>query len=263
MQRSPSRRLLPVLLVLAVLSYGLPSPVSAVQSPSEPEARLLWLINDARQSAGRIALRWDDRLADVAQERSDEMAASGIFAHTDVAPRLAAKGIVWYLLAETILKGTPRTPMESAEEAMTTWHNSAPHWALLGSADYNYVALGMARASDGWYYWTALLIKGPDRTPPTASMTGAKLGTVASGRRSATISWTGADVRLSVLTAGLRDFRLQKRRGSGDWVFVGLWTTSTSRSLSLPVGSTFQFRVRARDKNGNKSAWSAPLTVNP
>lgn len=242
------------------------APASAVQAPSEPEAHLLSLINDARGDMGRVALRWDNRLADVAQERSDDMARKGVMAHLDgskLADMLAAEGIVWYYLAETLVEGTPGTAMESAEEAMQTWHNSKAHWDLLSSADFNYTALGMARASDGWYYWTAILIKGPDRTPPRASMTGAKLGTVSSGKRSATLTWTGADVKLSVLTSGLRDFRLQRRVGTGDWVTVTDWTTATSRSFSLSVDKTYGFRVRARDWKGNRSTWSAALIVSP
>jgi len=31
----------------------------------------------------------------------------------------------------------------------------------------------------------------------------------------------------------------------------------------LSVGKTYRFRVRARDKNGNRSTWSVALTVKP
>jgi len=257
--------MLAVCLVVSLLSFG-PAPAAAVQAPTEPEARLLWLINDARQGVGRVALQWDNRLADIAQWRSNDMVERGYFGHISwdvLAGRINDAGIKWFGLAETLVKGTPRSPLESAEEAMQTWRNSSAHWGLLSSADYNYVAIGMARDSDGWYYWTALLLKGPDRTPPTAKMTGVKRGSVTDGRRRVVVYWTGADVRLSVLTSGLRDFKLQRRRGSGDWVTVTRWTTATRKAFRLKVGKTFAFRVRARDNKGNKSTWSVPLSVTP
>jgi hypothetical protein len=243
-----------------------PAPVAAVQAPSDPEARFMTLLNEARSQAGRVPLRWDNRLADVAQGRSDEMAQSGVFGHiawSILAGRIESKGIAWYYLGETILHGTPRTPTESADEAMVTWRNSPGHWDLLSSADFNYVAVGVTRAADGWYYWTALLLKGPDRTAPTAKMSTSNVAALASGTRTVTVSWSGADVPLSVLTAGLRDYRLQRRTGTGLWVAVTDWTTATSRSFSLTAGRDYRFRVRARDRNGNLSTWSPALLVRP
>jgi len=260
------RRVLPALLVATIVASAAPSPSVAAQAPSNPEARLLWLINDARAGVGRVALRWDNRLADVAQERSDDMARTGDFGHigwTELTAMIKEEGIVWQRLAETLVKGTPRTAMESAEEAMTTWRKSQGHWDLLSSADFNYIAIGMARASDGWYYWTAILLKGPDRTAPTARLTGAKVRNLSGGGRSVAVTWTGADVKLSVNTAGLRDFRVRRKVGSGVWRAVTDWTKDTSRSFSVQAGKTYRFRVRARDWNGNRSSWSTPLTVNP
>jgi uncharacterized protein YkwD len=263
--RRPASSMLAVLLAVTLLSFGSATAV-ANQAPTQPEARLLQLVNDARKGVGRVALRWDSRLADVAQWRSNDMVARNYFGHISwdvLAGRIEDKGISWFGLAETLVKGTPRPAMESAVEAMQTWRNSQAHWDLLSSADYNYVAIGMARDSDGWYYWTALLLKGPDRTPPTAAMTSVTPGSVTDGRRRVTVHWTGADVQLSVLTSGLRDFKLQRRKGSGRWVTVTRWTTATGKTFRLRVGKTYKFRIRARDNKGNKSTWSVPLRVTP
>lgn len=264
--RAGMRTLASALLAAVLVASIMPATAGAVQAPTDPEAHLLSLINEARAGVGRIPLRWDARLADVAQERSDDMARTASFGHigwTTLTAMIKDKGIVWYYLGEALVKGTPREPMQSAEEAMTTWYKSQPHWDMLSNADFNYVALGMARAADGWYYWTALLLKGPDRTPPTANVTGTALGSVSGDKRSVTVSWTGADVQLSVLTAGLRDYRIQRRVGSGSWVRIGDWTAATGKTYSLTVGNTYQFRVRARDRSGNKSPWSAAVTVRP
>ena len=167
-----------------------------------------------------MALRWDSRLADVAQRRSDDMVERNYFGHASwdrLTNRVAAEGITWYMLGEALFEGTPRSAMESAEEVIRTWRSSEAHWDLLSSADYNYAALGVARDWDGWCYWTALLIKGPDRTPPVADMTGFRFGGTGGGLRDVTVSWTGEDIELSVLTAGLKDFRLQMRVGSASW----------------------------------------------
>jgi uncharacterized protein YkwD len=260
------RRFLLAVIALALAATLAPSPAQAVQRPSSAEARLLSLINGERQSMGRVGLRWDGRLGDIAQARSSEMARTGVFAHLSaeaMSAKLAAKGVVWYRWGETIFRDSAPTATQSADTAFRGWRDSAPHWALLGDVDFNYIAIGYARSSSGDNFWTAVLLKGPDRTRPVARMTGAKLGSISSGRRSVIVSWSGYDVELSVLTAGLRDFRLQRKIGSGSWATITDWTTATSRSLTLDVGKTYRFRVRARDRSGNLSRWSAALTVSP
>ncbi len=256
--------LLAALLAMAIVTPLGSSATLADQAATQPEQHALDLINQARAGEGKVALRWDSRLADIAQWRSDYQAVNG-FGHLSswdpILNRMDAKGIVHYGYGEVLVWGTPRTPMQSAEEAVATWHASQTHWAWLSSVDFNYIALGVARDANGWYYWTALLLKGPDRTPPSATMTGSQLGDAASLKRLVTVTWAGEDVPLSILTAGVRDFRLQKRVGSGRWVLVTDWTRSTARTLDLRVGRTYSFRVRARDAAGNRSTWSKVLRV--
>jgi uncharacterized protein YkwD len=263
---SPARRVLPLLLLIATLVVALaPLPAAAVQAPSNPEAQLLSLVNDARRGIDRVPLRWDNRLADVAQDRSDDMVAKGYFGHVAGWTEMVnAKGIKWYRLGETLAKTPPNaSAIDAAGVAMQTWRDSQAHWDLLSGTDFNYIAIGMARAKDGWYYWTALLLKGPDRTRPVAEMVAARKGSISGGKRPVAVSWKGHDVKLSVLTAGLRDFKLQRKVGSGSWVTVVNWTTRTSRSFDLTVGRTYRFRVKSRDWAGNKSRLSAALTVKP
>lgn len=251
------------MLAAAMLASALAAPTAA-QRPSDPEAHALALINEARADLGRVALRWDGRLADIAQDRSDYMAATGDFSHKSLGTMMAERNVTWSYLAEVLVHGTPRTPMESAEEAVVTWRNSKAHWDLLSDVQFNYIGLAVARASDGWYYWTGVIIRGPDRTKPTASLGEAAVSAATTaGTRGVTVSWRGADVPLSVNTAGLRDFKLQRKVNSGNWVTVGSWSTATSRSFDLTAGNTYRFRVRSRDWNGNRSAWTAAVTVTP
>jgi uncharacterized protein YkwD len=261
------RLLLPAVLAVGLVMPFAAGPIAANQAPSAAEAYALKLINAERAKVGRVALQWDSRAADVAQWRSDDQASKNNMTHNldGVIDKFQAKGITWYAIGEALVHGTPRTAMESAEEAVRTWRASDAHWKLLSSADYdfNYIALGMTRARDGWYYWTALVFEGPDRTPPRAHMSSANMGKMAAGGRIVTVSWSGADVRLFSHTAGLQAFRLQRRIGSGDWKTLTNWTTATSKSYTLDTNRTYYFRIKARDKNGNQSAWSTALKISP
>ena len=73
--------------------------------------------------------------------------------------------------------------MESAEEAVTWWKGSDAHWDMLMSTQTPTTTSrsGVARANNGWYFWTAIVFVGPDRTPPKASMDDANARKVAGG----------------------------------------------------------------------------------
>ena len=268
----PFSRFIPRVLVVAALVAGaaipLAAPVAMANSgPSNAEAHALNLINNERSRMGRAALQWDARLGDIAQERSNIQANKNKMFHDIqyIARRMEQKNVRWFeSVGEALLHGTPRSRMQSAEEAVAVWEGSDAHWDMLMStqARYNYVALGVARANNGWYFWTAILIVGPDRTPPKAHMSDANASR-AGGSATVSVSWTGNDVQLFSFTSGLRDFRLQRRVGSGAWSTVTDWTTSTSKSFELDEGKRYSFRVRARDENGNKSSWSEPISVTP
>ena len=253
-------RVFSVAVLVAAAAMPFAAPIALANSgPSNAEAHALDLINAERAKIGRAALQWDARLADIAQERSNAQAdKKRMFHDLDyVTRRMDQKNIRWFeSVGEALLMGTPRSPW---------WEGSSAHWDMLMSkqARYNYVALGVARANDGWYFWTAILIVGPDRTAPRAHMSDASARRAAGGSATVTVSWTGDDVQLFSFTSGLRDFRLQRRVGSGSWTTVTDWTTATSKSFDLDNGRTYDFRVRARDERGNKTSWSAPISITP
>lgn len=260
------RRIATLLLIAFLAAALVPAPVAAGQGPNKAEARLHSLISNARKDLGRVPLRWDRRLADVAQYRSDDMAENNYFAHpssTEMAKLLENEGIVWYRWGETIAWNKESTALASADRTFKQWRNSETHWKLLTDVDFNYMAIGVARGSDGRYIWTAIMLKGPDRTKPKAWMVDAKKGSASDGKRTVTVSWAGRDVKLSVLTSGLCAFRLQRKVGKNAWKMATDWTTATSRKFKLTVGKTYKFRVRARDCAGNKSTWSVAITVKP
>ena len=78
---------------------------------------------------------------------------------------------------------------------------------------------------------------------------------------SATVGWFGGDVLLASLTAGLRDFTVQRRVDGGTWSTVWSATTSTSRAVTLARGHLYEYRARARDRAGNYGLWSPPVGI--
>lgn len=95
---------------------------------------------------------------------------------------------------------------------------------------------------------------GPVGAPPSPRLTA-----------SSTLTSTGAIVRMvwsAVDPAGILQYQLQQRTGTGAWVTVALPTkTATSLSKTLTFGHTYAFRMRAEDRLANWSAWTAaPIT---
>jgi hypothetical protein len=174
--------------------------------------------------------------------------------------RMDAAGIEYEGYGEVLVWGTPLPPMESAEQAVTAWHNSSTHWQWLSSAEFDHLALGVAPDANGRPIWTGLLLNAPDGPeppdvdPPVARITAAQMGLISGGRQRVTVTWTGENASA---------FRLQKRVGSGAWRAVTLWTVATAKTFKLPLGHNYSFRVRARDAEGNKSAWSEVVRVAP
>jgi len=261
------RTLRPALLVPALL-LGLvvvpgPSPVSASGDTSDAaEQYLLTLINRDRAAAGLVPMRTDARLREIARARSTDMATNGYFSHEqpdgrNVFDLISAAGITWYGAGEILAWNTQPTLTESAVAADAGWLGSAGHRAIVMSTDYNYAAFGLAVAPDGRKLWTGVFLKGPDRTRPTARAAGISRRTTTQVR----FAWRGGDVRLQTLTAGLRDFQVQRRVSGGSWTWVTRSTTSSARTVAVAAGRRYEFRVRARDRAGNVSRWTDPLAI--
>jgi hypothetical protein len=159
----------------------------------------------------------------------------------------------------------------TASAVSRQWHDSAGHYKLLTSADFNYFGIGLAVDSSGKKIWTALFMKGPDRTGAWAKFrtdSNASADTVSTAstgaRRRVRIEWKGADRRLQVLTAGFASFQVQKRRpGVTDWTTIYQATTREGMVRRLLKGQLYEYRIRARDKKGNVGDWSRSLFIRP
>jgi hypothetical protein len=234
---------------------------------SQAENEVLHQINAYRASLGLVALRLDTRIRSIARYRSDDMVEHEYFGHTNSDGRMAwdivdDAGIAWYRVGEIIASNNWPTLRDSAAAAIRGWKASSTHDAIMKSAEYNYVGVGLATTGDGWRYWTAVFLRGPDRTAAIGRM-GTTTLTGSGSTRTATIRWSGSDRRLQVLTAGLADHDVSWRVNGGSWTSLASRTTATSLKRTVTGGSRYEIRVRSRDRAGNLGAWSTAITLRP
>ncbi len=263
----PFRRLAAAAFVLlvAVASVGLqPQEASAADlTVTEAEKEMVRLLNVERAKAGLVAVRIDTRLMQIARARSTDMATKHYFSHVEpdgdsVFDLIARSRITWYGAGEIIAWNTWRTLAESAAAARTGWMNSTPHRNIVMSSSYNYVGVGLAiDPSNGKKLWTGVFLKGPDRTGGWVKLAPQPVYTAATGTRyrTATVKWSGGDIKLVTLTAGFRHYQIQGRTDGGAWSTWSSGTTATSRSIRVWRGHEYDMRVRACDKAANCGGW--------
>lgn len=265
--RAPLRRLaaigVPLLIGAALLA---PAPASATTTLptaaeiSAAENAMVNAINADRTAVGLVPVRADARLMAIARARSADMVAKNYFSHTQPDGRnlfdiLTADHITWYNAGEIIAWNN--YPMDSTVSAANRqWMGSAPHKAIIVSTDLNYVGVGLAvDPATGKKVWTADFIKGPDRSGARASLATPSIGAgTTSSTRRAYVSWSGSDLRLQVLTAGLRSFRVERRIDGGTWIVIWSSTTLRAATFTVGVGHKTDFRVYAIDNRGNIGA---------
>jgi hypothetical protein len=137
------------------------------------------------------------------------------------------------------------------------WKASAPHRALMMSTGYNYIGVGVARASNGTTYASIVFTDSADHT----GAVGRNVSVSASGT-TVSYAWNGADVRLQKRTSGLRSFDVQYRVDGGTWRTIRNDTTVLGLSLAnRERGHTYGFRVQAADRRGNLGRWSSEAKV--
>jgi uncharacterized protein YkwD len=257
---------LTLLLLLALLPTAVPVAASSDLTIAGAEAHMLSLMNARRTAAGLLAYRLDSRLTALARGRSQDMVDHDYFSHTQPDGRsifdlITGSGMTWYAAGEIIAWNNYPTLDTSAAAADLGWWGSPGHKAVMMSSGYNYVGIGLALSPDGRKYWTAVTLKGPDRTGAWSRMTGLKrssAGTTTSVPL--TVSWTGGDTRLQVLTAGLATYQVQRRTDGGAWVTA--WTTTYTKVTRWHArGHRFEYRVRGIDRRGNAGPWSPAISI--
>lgn len=254
------RRFVPLLFVAALLlPAAVPAAASTDSAVKYAEAAALTYANRERSAKGLKPLRLDARLQAIAHGRAVTMASENLLSHdqadgNDVFDLLSDAAIARYRAGEIIAYNYTSRYTYSAKGAVDQWMTSSPHRAILLSTDYNYVAFGLAVSASGRRYWAGVFIKGPDRTGAWARLSAPVKTYYSSVRTKVTFRWTGADVVLQVLTAGLRSYEIQRRVDAGEWVTYGA-TKARSFTATWSRGHTYQFRVRALDWAGNWGGW--------
>jgi uncharacterized protein YkwD len=261
--RSPARRFSPLALAF-LLVIGLAPATSAADVPSgaqisAAEQSVLKLTNQRRASAGLVALRWDNRLAELAGDRAAYMARTGRFSHTqaggtDVFDMIASAGIKWYGAGEIIAWNTAAALDYSAAFAVQGWMGSPSHRSIVMSTGYNYVGFGLAISESGKRYWAGVYLKGPDRTGAWSRIVGTAKRNLTSTDVRVWVKWSGNDIRLQVLTSGFRYYQIQRRINGGVWSSYPV-TTKTTMTRIWRRNNTYDVRVRSRDRAGNWGAW--------
>ncbi|MDO8485968.1 MAG: CAP domain-containing protein [Candidatus Limnocylindrales bacterium] len=227
----------------------------------QAEANLGSLVNAERTTNGLVALQLDPDVMAIARQRAETMAATDLFSHknpdgSDVFDAIAAAGIPWFGAGEVLVWNTYATEADSTAQAVAAWLGSPAHRSILLSADFNYAGFGAAVSPiSGHRYYAGVFLKRTDRTAAWTKAGTTSVRVLDATRARVTVRWTGGDPRLQVLTAGLRDYEVQRRVVGGAWRSLGLRTTTTVTE-TLPRARTYEYRIRARDRAGNRGIWS-------
>jgi uncharacterized protein YkwD len=225
-------------------------------------ADLASLLNAQRVANGLVSLQLDPSATAIAQERAETLAATDLVSH--VAPdghtvfdAISAAGLSWFGAAEVLAWNTYPTEPDSTAQSVSAWLASAEHRSIVLSSDYNYIGFGAAVSpATGKRYYVGVVLKELDKTGGWTKASYALVQGYDATRVRITVAWTGADTRLQVLTAGLRDFEIQRRASGSAWQSLAI-TTHTSLTVTVWRGVVNEFRVRARDNAGNRGAWSS------
>lgn len=261
------RLVAPILAGVLILSV---TPRAVAASPgsfdlatlAQARTDLATLVNAERAGDGLVALHLDAEAMAIAEKRAETMAAMDVLSHTGpdghtVFDAINAAGITWFAAGEVLVWNNYPAEPESTVQAVSAWLDSPSHRSIILSTDYNYAGFGAAVSSTtGNRYYSGILLKRPDKTGGWTKAGPASVQVLDTTSARVTIRWTGSDTRLQVLTAGLRDFEVQRRVVGGAWRSLGM-TTHTSLSVTVARGTSYDFRVRLRDKAGNRGAWSS------
>ena len=147
----------------AARSYATAPVASAAVGATGDERRAFDLINRERQRRGLSQLAWDGGLVRLARHHSQNMARSGFLSHVDRdgldlkarAQTLGLRG--WRTIGENIAYNQGYD--DPTAFAVERWMVSEKHRENAMSGEYTHAAVGIARASDGTYYFTQVFMR--------------------------------------------------------------------------------------------------------
>ncbi len=138
-----------------------PKPNTPPPAP-KPEDAMLALINKARNDAGLQNLQVDPKLAQIAYDRSLDMATKNYFSHTSPTGEtfftiLKADNIPYHYAAENIADND-FSASQTVQVAFNGWMNSPGHKANILNANYTLTGIGIATSKTGLIYYTQVFL---------------------------------------------------------------------------------------------------------
>ena len=139
------------------------SPAPVAVAASGEERRAFDLINLERQRRGMRPLAWDGSLTRLARYHSQNMARGGFLSHVDregldLKARAQVVGLHgWRTLGENIAYNQGYS--DPTAFAVERWMISEKHRENALNSAYTHAAVGIARASDGTYYFTQVFMR--------------------------------------------------------------------------------------------------------
>lgn len=246
---------------MLAVTFGVEPAPAAAATTTDVAGMILTSMNGDRVDRGLVRYRTWDALKVLATDRAQRMADLHTLSHAaaggDVGLALDARGIDWLGYGEIIgMTGWP-VGQQAADSLYSMWNNSDVHRAIMFSADFNYVGVGIAQAGDGSTWASIVMTESPDHTRPVA-----RNGSLVRSGDDLTFRWSGSDPRLQTHTAGVRSFDVQFRRDDRGWRTIRDDTTRTNvRRKNRVHGHWYYFRVQAQDGRGNLSAWTVEKKI--
>ncbi|WP_287154419.1 DUF5719 family protein [Candidatus Solincola tengchongensis] len=155
----------------AVLPALMTGNAQAAVNVSAEEARMLELVNQARNAAGLPSLLVEQQLTDFARSYSQEMIQYNFFGHDspvsgNLQQRIAARGITgWTLAGENIAKAP------NVDAAFQALMNSPSHRENILRREFNCIGIGVVPGPGGLYITQEFMRF--TTIPPTAELPGA------------------------------------------------------------------------------------------
>lgn len=118
------------------------------------EKQILVYTNEFRAQNGKPPLQWNQKMAELATEHSENMALGRVpFGHAGFQDRVSRYPFRWKGAAENVFMATARSNI--ARVVVDGWINSPGHRQnLLGN--YNYCGVGTYKGSQNRWYYTQL-----------------------------------------------------------------------------------------------------------
>jgi uncharacterized protein YkwD len=135
-------------------------PATATRTLSARETTLLNRIQSVRRAAGLSTLTLDNRLIDLARDRSADMANRHYFDHYTpeghtFLDMMRQRGIPFRMAGEIIAQNNFQAT-QTAEQAYQAFMGSSEHHRIIMMGNWRTVGLGQAVDGNGMYYYTVL-----------------------------------------------------------------------------------------------------------